>query len=170
MRHRAWILALAVALAARASRARAAEPGAAPDLSAAAYQQRAKSGVGAVALEIALPGAGSLYARDPHGALLTWGLTAAGLAAFFVGLSQLPLVGPDGPPPPPMAQKTSAFALPLIIGGAAVGIYGRLYGLQNAAAAVDRYNARYNAALRASLRLAPFVSADAGGVAVGGRF
>jgi hypothetical protein len=166
MRDRAWILALAIAVTARASGARAAEPAAAPALPIATYEDRSKSMVGAVVLEIALPGAGSLYAHDPQGALLTWGLSAAGLAAFFVGLSQLHLYAPDGPPPPPMAPKTSPLALPLILGGAALGIYARVHGIQSAAAAADRYNA----ALRASLALAPFVTSDARGIALAGHF
>ena len=85
---------------------------------------------------------------------------------MLVGVSQLHIYGPDGPAPPPMPEKTSPFALPLIIGGAAVAIYGRVYGLQSAGNAADRYNT----ALRTSLGLAPFVTSDAGGITLGGRF
>jgi hypothetical protein len=65
-----------------------------------------------------------------------------------------------------MPEKTSPLAFPLLIGGAAISIYGRIYGLQNAADAAGRHNA----ALRTSLGLAPFVTSDAGGITVGGRF
>ena len=65
-----------------------------------------------------------------------------------------------------MPEKTSPVAFPLIIGGAAVALYGRFQGLQSAASAADRYNT----ALRTSLGLAPFVTSDAGGLTLGGRF
>jgi len=157
---------LLLAVVAHASGARAADPAPALDLRAATYDDQSKSAVGAVVLEIFLPGAGSVYANDTRGALITWGLCATGLAAALIGLSQIHIYGPDGPEPPPMPEKTSPLALPLLLGGMAVGIYGRIYGLQNAANATDRHNA----ALRTSLGLAPFVTSDAGGLTLGGRF
>ena len=166
MKRRAASALLLFALLARAAGARAAEAAPAPDLRAGTYEDQSKSAAGAVVLEILLPGAGSVYADDPRGALITWGLCAGGLAAALIGLSQIHIYGPDGPPPPPMPQKTSPLAFPLLIGGAALGIYGRIYGLQNAADAAGRHNT----ALRTSLGLAPFVTSDAGGLTVGGRF
>ena len=160
------------ALMVRAAAAQAAKPAAdaasvpALALNALIYEEGSKSTAGAVVLELLFPGVGSIYAEDQRGALITWGLVAGGLAAVLVGVSQVHIYGPDGPAPPPMPEKTSPFALPLIIGGAAVAIYGRFYGLQSAASAADRYNA----ALRTSLGLTPFVTSDAGGITVGGRF
>lgn len=155
-----------------ASAARSAEP--APESASAPalapsdliYEDGSKSTAGAVALELLFPGMGSVYADDQRGALITWGLVAGGFAAAIVGLSQFHFYGPDGPEPPPMPEKTSPVALPLIIGGVALGIYGRVYGLQNAASAADRYNT----ALRTSLGLTPFVTSDAGGITLDGRF
>ena len=174
MRLRVRILVLLLAaLMARAAAARAAEPAPADPasgpglaLNALIYEDDSKSTAGAVALEILFPGLGSIYADDQRGALITWGLIAGGFAAVLVGVSQVHIYGPDGPAPPPMPEKTNPAALPLIIGGAAVAIYGRVYGLQSAASAADRYNT----ALRTSLGLAPFVTSDAGGITVGGRF
>jgi hypothetical protein len=169
VRLRAWILVLLLpTLMARGSAARAAEPAPAPALAfnALVYDGESKSTAGAVALELLFPGLGSVYAEDQRGALITWGLIAGGTAALIVGLSQVHIYGPDGPEPPPMPEKTSPVALPLIIGGAAVAIYGRVYGLRSAAGAADRYNT----ALRTTLGLTPFATSDAGGVTIGGRF
>jgi len=166
------LVVLLAALMARAAAARADETPAEPASGRALavneliYEDGSKSAVGAVALELLFPGLGSVYAEDQRGALITWGLVAGGFAAALVGVSQVHIYGPDGPEPPPTPEKTSPFALPLIIGGAAVAIYGRVYGLQNAAAAA----ARYNTSLRTSLGLAPFVTSDTGGITVGGRF
>ena len=166
------LVVLLPALMFRAAPARAAEPPGAPAsgpalaVNALIYDDEAKTAVGAVALELLFPGLGSVYAEDQRGALITWGLVAGGFAAALVGLSQVHIYGPDGPEPPPTPEKTSPFALPLIIGGAAVAIYGRVYGLQNAAGAA----ARYNTTLRTSLGLAPFVTSETGGINVGGRF
>lgn len=167
------LMVLLSALMFRAAAARAAEPATADPapgpglaLNALVYEEGSKSTAGAVALEILFPGLGSIYAEDQRGALITWGLVAGGFAAVLVGVSQVHIYGPDGPAPPPMPEKTSPFALPLIIGGAAVAIYGRVYGLQSAADAA----ARYNTALRTSLGLTPFVTSDAGGITLGGRF
>jgi hypothetical protein len=166
------VVLLLPALMLRASTARAAEPthaavpGAAPAVRDLIYADDSKSTAGAVVIEILFPGLGSVYAEDQRGAVITWALIAAGAAAMIVGISQVHFYGPDGPEPPPMPEKTSPIALPLIIGGAAVAVYGRIYGLQNAASAADRYNT----ALRTSLGLAPFVTSDAGGVTFGGRF
>ncbi len=160
------------ALVVRTAAARAAEPTTdaarepALALNALIYDDGSKSTAGAVALELLFPGLGSIYAEDQRGALITWGLVAGGLAAVLVGVSQVHIYGPDRPAPPPMTEKTSPLALPLIIGGTAVAIYGRVYGLQSAASAADRYNT----ALRTSLGLTPFVTSDAGGFTVGGRF
>jgi hypothetical protein len=160
------------ALMVRAAAARADQPADEPasvpalTVNALLYEDGAKSAAGAVALELLFPGLGSVYAEDQRGALITWGLVAGGFAAVIVGVSQVHIYGPDGPAPPPMPEKTSPFALPLIIGGAAVAIYGRIHGLQSAASAA----ARYNTALRASLSLTPFVTSDAGGITLGGRF
>jgi len=155
----------------RASAARAAEPVLEPapvpePVRALAYEDNSKSAVGAVGLEILFPGLGSVYAEDARGALITLGLVAGGLAAVIVGFSQLPALFPHGVEPPPMPPKASPVALPLMIGGAALAIYGRIFGLQNAANAADRYNT----VLRTSLGLAPLVTSDAGGIMLGGRF
>jgi hypothetical protein len=162
------LVVLLPALLARAAAARAAEPAPEPALAlnALVYEDGSKSPAGAVALELLFPGLGSVYAEDSRGALITWGLVGGGFAAVLVGMSQVHFYGPDGPEPPPMPEKTSPVALPLIIGGAAVAIYGRVYGLQNAASAAGRYNTE----LRSSLGLTPFVTSDAGGITVGGRF
>jgi len=160
MRQRIVIGVLLLAVVARASGARADEPSPAPDLRAETDEDQSKSAVGAVALEILFPGLGSVYADDLRGALITWGLCAGGLAALAIGFSQLHFYGPDGPQPPPMPEKTSPLALPLLIGGAAIAIYGRIYGLQNAADAAARHNAS----------LIPFVTSNAGGLTLTGRF
>jgi len=166
------LVVLLPALLGRAGAARADEPFAVPAsgpplaVNALIYEDESKSAAGAVALELLFPGLGSVYAEDQPGALITWGLVAGGFAAVLVGASQVHIYGPDGPEPPPTRETTSPFAFPLIIGGAAVAIYGRVYGLQNAAGAA----ARYNTALRTSLCLAPFVTSDTGGITAGGRF
>lgn len=169
MRLRLWIVAvLLFALMLRASTARADEPTPepAPAASELIYADDSKSTAGAVVLELLLPGLGSVYAEDNRGALMTWALLAAGAAAVIVGVSQLHFYGPDGPEPPPMPEKTSPVALPLIIGGVAVAVYGRIYGLQNAANAADRYNTT----LRTSLGLAPLITSDTTGVTLTARF
>ena len=166
MRGRILVGMLLVAVVAQASGARAADTAPTLDLRAAIYEDQSKSAVGAVVLEIFLPGMGSVYANDMRGALITWGLCAGGLAAALIGLSQIHIYGPDGPPPPPMPEKTSPLAFPLLLGGMAAGIYGRIYGLQNAADA----SGRHNAALRSSLGLVPVVTSDTTGLTLGGRF
>src|SRR5262245_6874204 len=163
------------ALMARASAACAAEPAPAPvfepapvpePVRALIYQDDSKSTLGAFALELAFPGLGSIYAEDGSGALITLGLVAAGPAAIIVGISLFPIYDGDGPGLGAMPQKTNPAAVPLVIGGLAVGVYGRIYGLRNAVNAADRYNT----ALRTSLGLAPFVTSDASGITLGGRF
>ena len=165
MRFRVWSVVLVAAMLIRASAARAAEPAPPPDLGAVPHDDDAKSATAAVALELLFPGLGSLYADDPRGALVTWACLAGGFAALLVGASQLHLSGPDGPDPPAMATRTSPLALPLIIGGTAVALFGRLHGLQGATDATAQYNAR-----RASLALSPFATPDAAGLTLGARF
>jgi hypothetical protein len=164
MRSRVWSVVLLAAMLTRASGARAADPAPTPDLGAVPRDVDAKSATAAVALELLFPGLGSLYADDARGALITWACLAGGFAALLIGASQLHLAAPDGPDPPAMPTSTSPLALPLIIGGTAVALLGRLHGLQSAADATDQHNARR------SLALAPFVTPDAGGLTVGGSF
>ncbi|HEY7372156.1 MAG TPA: hypothetical protein VIF57_08370 [Polyangia bacterium] len=151
---------LLAAMSIRAAGARAAEPVPAPDLGVVPHEADAKSATAAVALELLFPGLGSLYADDPGGALVTWACVAGGFAALLIGASQLHVSGPDGPDPPATSPKTSPLALPLIIGGTAVALIGRLHGLQSAADATSRHNAA----------LAPFVTPDAAGLTLGARF
>jgi hypothetical protein len=167
------VLVLLPALMVRASTARADEPTPspapepAPPVSALIYyQDDAKNSAAAVVLEIVMPGLGSVYAEDHWGAAITWGLLAAGATAVLVGASMVPPDDAGGPGLGSMQQKTNPLALPLVIGGLAVAVYGRVYGVQNAIRASDRYNT----ALRTSLGLTPFVTSDAGGLTLGGRF
>jgi hypothetical protein len=162
MRLRICSLVLLAAVVTRTSGARATEPSGAPDLRAVSHEDDPKSATAAVALELLFPGLGSLYADDPGGALVTWACLAGGLTAALMGASQLHLAGPDGPDPSAMPARTSPLALPLIIGGTAVALFGRLHGLQAAADATDQPTPHRS--------LPPFVTPNAHGLTFSARF
>jgi hypothetical protein len=136
-----------------------------------AYQNASKSHGAALALEFFLPGAGSVYARDPRGAIVTWGLMTAGVAVAVWGLTRTNLRGGEQD----RRGGNQQVGLTMLVGGVLVGVGGRIYGLVNSWQAVSEHNQE----LRASLRLPVWISLGAqrdtagrlaAGPMVGGRF
>jgi hypothetical protein len=111
---------------------------------ALAFQAEQKSPLAALAIEL-FPGAGSLYADDAAGALLTWGLMIGGAAAALWGVSMMGGEGANG------YQPDGPAAMPLVVGGIAVTAIGRGYGFVNAFRAAGRHND----GLRARLGMPP---------------
>jgi hypothetical protein len=66
----------------------------------------------------------------------------------------------------------SALAMPLLLGGLGLAVYGRVYGFVSAYAAADGYNAALAPrAASSSLSFAPYLTASGGpGLLLGGRF
>jgi hypothetical protein len=128
-----------------------------------------KSPLAAVAFEI-IPGAGSLYADDVPGAVTTWALVAGGLAMSIYGFSQISFPDTDTSE----TRHSSPLAMPLLLSGLGLAVYGRFHGFVSAYHATERYNA----ALRSrrgvslsSLSLTPVLSTDNRGLLLlGGRF
>jgi hypothetical protein len=106
------------------------------------YEAQSMSVWGPVALELALPGFGSLYAGDTKGAVITWagdalaiGLALYGAPALFGGSAT--------------DARTAA-----LIGGPVLGLATRIYGVCNTVQAVHRHNEH----LQTILGLTPTVS------------
>jgi hypothetical protein len=140
------------------------------DARAARYEEERRSLPGALAWEL-IPGAGSLYADDTRGAIITWALIGGGLAASLWGLSQLP------PSDPQMQQHGgNPIAFPAVLGGVVLACVGRVYGFVNAFRAADRYNAALGARLGVGVSdgvpfdLTPTLGPGGGGLALSGRF
>jgi hypothetical protein len=142
-----------------------------PSAPALSIEAERKSPAAALAWEL-IPGAGSLYADDVGGAVLTWALIAGGGAAMIWGLGQVTF--PDAAVSSDHKQG-SPLAGPMLLGGMAAVVVGRVWGFVNAYRAAERYNTALGAQLGmgtdVSLTVAPFISANAeGGVALSGRF
>jgi hypothetical protein len=160
---------LAAGTAARAQVApadRRSGPVAASPSSSGPQAAEEKSAFVALAWEL-IPGAGSLYAEDVPGAVATWALIVGGTGAAIWGISMLSF--PDADPQP---HHESALAMPLLLGGLGLAVYGRIHGFVSAYAAAERYNAALAPpAVSSSLSFAPYVTANGGpGLLLGGRF
>ena len=92
MRGRILVGMLLVAVVAQASGARAADTAPTLDLRAAIYEDQSKSAVGAVVLEIFLPGMGSVYANDMRGAATALASIAENVRRFTIMII-LPVAG-----------------------------------------------------------------------------
>ncbi len=138
-----------------------------------AYEAQEKSLVAALAWEL-IPGAGSLYADDAQGAILTWALIVGGAGAMIWAISQFPPV--DSGDPADNNRHPSPLVLPMLFGGMAVTTFGRVWGFVNAYGATERYNAvllkRLGLGSNVAWSAFPFVTAAGpnAGLAVGGRF
>jgi hypothetical protein len=128
-----------------------------------------KSSFLALAWEL-IPGAGSLYADDVPGAITTWALIVGGTGACIWGLSMMTFPDADTSEP----RHSSALAMPLLLGGLGLAVYGRIHGFVNAYAATERYNAalaQRSVLSASSLSFTPYVTPSGGpGFLLGGRF
>ena len=97
-------------------------------------QEQQRSPWAALFIEM-VPGCGSLYADDPHGALVTWGLILGGAVAIAFGVSKRGV--DDGS----QSRTDGTAAMPLLLRGLAVAAFGRGYGFVNAYRATERHNA-----------------------------
>jgi hypothetical protein len=128
----------------------------------------AKSPFAALAWEL-IPGAGSLYADDVPGAITTWALIVGGTAASVWGFSMMSFPDSDTEP-----RHSTAAAMPLLLSGLGLAVFGRIHGFVSAYAATERYNAALASRSifsASSLSFAPcLTSGGSPGFVLGGRF
>jgi hypothetical protein len=97
----------------------------------ATYDASRKSEGAAVAIELFLPGFGSLYGGHWQGALTTWGVSVAGFFVMAWGFTEIP----------PADAAEAPVTVPLAIwGGLAMMAGARVHGLVDSYRSASRYN------------------------------
>jgi len=114
------------------------------------YENEKKNEGIALLLEFFIPGVGSIYAEHLNGALLTWACTIGGFVLVFWGFSQAFEASVE-------ERNEDETAGAAILGGLALVVGGRIYGLYDSYASSKDFNLRlrHRLGLDVGLSVAP---------------